>query len=80
MSSAADPVRPSHALYPCPRCRQLIPAPLSRKYGAEVAALVDEVRQEFTCRLRQDLVVRTVPDLEPLIEPPVPRAKDAELP
>ena len=59
---------------------QLIPASLSKKYAADVSALVDEVRQGFTNRLREDLVIRTVPDLEPVIEPPVPRAKDSELP
>ncbi|XP_037071094.1 dynein heavy chain 12, axonemal-like [Pollicipes pollicipes] len=31
-------------------------------------------------RLRRDLVARTVPDLKPVVEPPVPRAKDTELP
>ena len=45
-----------------------------------MSALVDEVRQGFTSRLREDLVVRTVPDLDPVLEPPVPRARDAELP
>ncbi|XP_037071088.1 dynein heavy chain 12, axonemal-like [Pollicipes pollicipes] len=59
---------------------QLLPAPLTRKYGTEVAALVEEVRQGFTDRLRRDLVARTVPDLKPVVEPPVPRAKDTELP